>query len=194
MAKMKSETGPLDELDANIISVLQADARTPNTNIAQQLGVAEGTVRNRIARLIGEDIITFGVWADPLKIGYQTYAYIEILVDPTEVENIAKTLAGFPEVVFVGVCTGSFDIHVAVLFKSNEHMYDFITKRLNIVKGVLRTSTSTVMRIVKRDLHYPIPGATIPAGRAASAAQRAKLSGKGQAVRAMADGKSRSEA
>jgi hypothetical protein len=104
---------------------------------------------------------SLGVWADPLRIGYQTYAYIEILVDPPEVEKVARTLADFPEIVFVGVCTGSFDIHVAVLFTSNEHMYELITKRLNNVKGVLRTSTSTVMRIVKRDLEYPVPGATI---------------------------------
>lgn len=161
MPKLKTEPGQLDELDANIVAILHADARMPNTEIAHRLGVAEGTVRNRIARLVGDGIITFGVWADPLKIGYQTYAYIEILVDPPEVENVAETLAEFPEIVFVGVCTGSFDIHVAVLFTSNEHMYELITKRLNNVKGVLRTSTSTVMRIVKRDLGYPVPGATV---------------------------------
>jgi DNA-binding Lrp family transcriptional regulator len=69
------------------------------------------------------------VWADPLKIGYQTYAYIEILVDPPEMENVARKLADFPEIVFVGLCTGSFDIHVSVLFSSNEHMYELITKR-----------------------------------------------------------------
>jgi hypothetical protein len=42
------------------------------------------------------------------------------------------------------VRTGSFDVYVAALFYSNDHMYELITKRLNHVKGVLRTSTSTV--------------------------------------------------
>jgi Lrp/AsnC family transcriptional regulator for asnA, asnC and gidA len=150
-------------LDANIITLLQSNARCPNTEIARQLGVAEGTIRNRIARLLKDEVITFGVWPNPLKIGYQTYAFIEIQVNPPDLEEVAERLATFPEIAFVGICTGSFDIHVAALFYSNEHMYELITKRLNHVKGVLRTSTSTVMRIVKREFGYPVPGASLAA-------------------------------
>ena len=152
---------PLNALDADIITLLQSDGRCPNTEIARQLRVAEGTVRNRIARLLKDDVIKFGVWPNPLKIGYQTYAFIEIQVNPPDLEEVAERLASFPEIAFVGICTGSFDIHVAALFYSNDHMYELITKRLNHVKGVLRTSTSTVMRIVKREFGYPVPGASM---------------------------------
>jgi Lrp/AsnC family transcriptional regulator for asnA, asnC and gidA len=111
--------------------------------------------------MLNEGILKFEVWADPLKIGYQTYAFIEIDVNPPDLESAAERLAQFPEIVFVGICTGSFDIHVAALLSSNEHMYEMITKRLNHVKGVLRTSTSSVMRILKREFQYPVPGASI---------------------------------
>ena len=156
---------PLNALDANIITLLQSDGRCPNTEIARQLRVAEGTVRNRIARLLKDDVIKFGVWPNPLKIGYQTYAFIEIQVNPPDLEEVAERLASFPEIAFVGICTGSFDIHVAALFYSNDHMYELITKRLNHVRGVLRTSTSTVMRIVKREFGYPVPGASMATRR-----------------------------
>lgn len=150
-------------LDADILTLLRGDARMTNTEIAGRLSIAEGTVRNRIARMVQEKVIKFGCWADPLKIGYQTYAFIEIQVDPPEVENVANRLAELPEMVFVGLCTGSFDIHAAALFSSNEHMYEFITKRLNHVAGVTRTSTSNVMRIVKREFEYAVPGASVSA-------------------------------
>src|SRR5262245_42366921 len=157
----RSTPALLNVLDADIIKLLQADGRRTNTDIARRLGVAEGTVRNRIARLLTAEVIKFGVWPNPLKIGYQTYAFIEIQVNPPDLEEVAERLASFPEIAFVGICTGSFDIHVAALFYSNDHMYELITKRLNHVKGVLRTSTSTVMRIVKREFGYPVPGASM---------------------------------
>ena len=158
-------SAPLNALDANIITLLQSDGRRTNTDIARQLGVAEGTVRNRITRLLADEVIKFGVWPNPLKIGYQTYAFIEIQVNPPDLEEVAEQLASFPEIAFVGICTGSFDLHVAALFYSNEHMYELITKRLNHVKGVLHTSTSTVLRIVKREFGYPVPGAATVAGK-----------------------------
>jgi Lrp/AsnC family transcriptional regulator, regulator for asnA, asnC and gidA len=151
----------VNALDADIITLLQSDGRRTNTDIARRLGVAEGTIRNRIARLLSEEVIKFGVWPNPLKIGYQIYAFIEIQVNPPNLEEVAEHLASFPEIAFVGICTGSFDLHVAALFYSNEHMYELITKRLNHVKGVLHTSTSTVLRIVKREFGYPVPGASM---------------------------------
>jgi Lrp/AsnC family transcriptional regulator for asnA, asnC and gidA len=157
----KHDEARLSLLDANIITLLQSNARSHNTNIAQQLGVTEGTVRNRIARMVADGVIKFGVWADPIKIGYQTYAFIDIRVNPPDLEKVAERLSEFPEIVFVGLCTGSFDIHCAALFSSNEHMYELISKRLNHVKGVLQTSTSNVMRILKREFEYPVPGASL---------------------------------
>ena len=168
---------PLNALDADIITLLQSDGRRPNTEIARELRVAEGTVRNRIARLLKDDVIKFGVWPNPLKIGYQTYAFIEIQVNPPDLEEVAERLASFPEIAFVGICTGSFDIHVAALFYSNDHMYELITKRLNHVKGVLRTSTSTVMRIVKREFGYPVPGASMASRKRSGA----RVDGRGRA-------------
>jgi Lrp/AsnC family transcriptional regulator for asnA, asnC and gidA len=62
----------LDQTDVEIIRMLQADARRANTDIARRLGVAETTVRNRIARLTRDGVVQCGAWTDPLKVGYQT--------------------------------------------------------------------------------------------------------------------------
>lgn len=148
----------MDELDAKIIGLLQRDGRQPNTAIARQLGVAEATVRNRIARLVREKVLRFGAWVDPLKVGYQTYAIIEIQVNPPEIERAGERLARFPEIFFLGISTGGFDIFAAALFRSSEHMYEFMTRRLTRVPGIQRTSTSHIIRILKREFPDPLSG------------------------------------
>jgi Lrp/AsnC family transcriptional regulator for asnA, asnC and gidA len=145
----------LDRLDAAIIQILQRDSRMPNTEIARRLAVTEGTVRNRIDRLVRGGVIQFGVWADPLKLGYQNYAIIEIHVSDPDIEKVADRLARFPEIFFLGICTGSFDMSAAAVFRSNDHLYQVMTQ-LRQVPGIERTSTASIIRLVKREYTYPV--------------------------------------
>lgn len=176
--------------------MLQADARRPNTDIARRLGVAETTVRNRIERLTRDGVVQFGAWTDPLKVGYQTYAIIQIQVAPPRLEKVADVLAGLPEVFFLGIATGGFDVVAAAVFRSNEHLYELMTKRLARIPGIQRTSTLGIVRIVKRAYAYPVPaidpedGAAVASGRrrrGGSAAARPERSQSTRAVRKPVD-------
>lgn len=149
----------LDAIDARIIAYLQVDGRQHNTEIARRLGVGEATVRKRIERLLRNGVMQIGAWTDPLKIGYQHYAIIQIQVNLVDIERVAKGLAKLPEVFFVGICTGAFDIYAAAVFRSIEHMHEFITNGLARLRGIQRTSTSSITRIVKRNYNFPVPGA-----------------------------------
>jgi Lrp/AsnC family transcriptional regulator for asnA, asnC and gidA len=162
---------PLDDVDTKIVAILQQDGRQPNTAIARRLGLAEGTVRNRIARLVEQRILRFGAWTDPLKVGYQTYAIIQIQVDPPKIEQVAERLAELPEIFFLGVSTGPYDIFASALFRSSEHMYEFMTERLTQVPGIQRTLTTHIVRILKREFPSPIPAAP-PSTRRAGRADR----------------------
>jgi Lrp/AsnC family transcriptional regulator for asnA, asnC and gidA len=149
--------GPLiDDLDSKIIQSLQSDGRLPNTEIARRLGVAEATVRNRIERLLRDGVMQIGAWADPLKIGYQVYAIIELQVTLRDIEKVAERLAKLPEIFFLGTCLGNFDIFAAALFRSNEHLHAFLTKHLCRVPGLERASTTSLTRILKREYRYPM--------------------------------------
>lgn len=146
----------MDTLDTKIVTLLQQDGRQRNTEVARRLGLAEATVRKRIERLLREGVVRFGVWTDPLKVGYGTYAIIEIQVDPRRIERAAEKLAEFPEIFFLGISTGSFDVFASALFRSSEHMYEFMTRRLTRVPGIQRTVTSSIVRILKREFPNPL--------------------------------------
>jgi Lrp/AsnC family transcriptional regulator, regulator for asnA, asnC and gidA len=146
----------LDALDLEIIALLQEDGRRSNTDIARQLRLSEATIRKRIDRLVADKTIRVSAWADPLRLGYNTYANIEIRVHPPFLEEAAASIAQFPEIFFLGICTGNFDILAVGLFHSNEHMYEFLSARLAKVRGIDRASTSHIIRTIKRD--FPRPG------------------------------------
>ena len=145
----------LDVLDLEIIALLQENGRRSNTDIARQLRMNEATIRKRIDRLLDDKTIRISAWTDPLRLGYKTYANIEILVHPPFLEEAAASIAQFPEIFFLGICTGNFDILAVGLFHSNEHMYDFLSGRLAKVRGIDRASTSHIIRTIKRDFPHP---------------------------------------
>ena len=146
----------LDELDAQIIKLLQHDGRRSNADIARSLGAAEATVRKRIHRLLKNNVIQVEAWADPLMIGYQTYVIMQFRVHAAAIERAAARLAALSEVIWLAVCTGTCDIFAVALFRSSAHMYEFTTRRLASVPGVIDTGTSTFLRIVKREFRYEV--------------------------------------
>jgi Lrp/AsnC family transcriptional regulator for asnA, asnC and gidA len=146
----------IDHLDAEIISLLQSDGRRPSVEIARTLQVAEGTIRKRIERLVGEEVIQISAWADPLRIGYDNYAVLMMHVDHKELDRAAERIAALPEIFFLGTCTGAYDLFVTACFRSLQHMHEFITRRLTQIPGIRGVSTSHVMRVVKRDYSFDV--------------------------------------
>ena len=60
MSRVNSTSSPgegMDEVDKRILRVLEADARTSLRKIAEEVGVALGTVSNRVRRMESLGII-----------------------------------------------------------------------------------------------------------------------------------------
>ena len=144
----------LDDLDRRLIELLRIDGRQPNTEIARKLKVAEGTIRNRIAKLLSDDLIQVTAWVDPIRIAGQIYAHIEVNVDFGRVDEVADRIAQFDEVVFEGISTGRADIFVSCVFRSTQHMDHFLTRQLASIEGIRGTSSSILLRIVRRQHRY----------------------------------------
>lgn len=144
----------LDDLDRRLIELLRIDGRQPNTELARKLRVAEGTIRNRIAKLLSDDLIQVTAWVDPIRIAGQIYAHIEVTVDFGRVDEVAERIARFDEVVFEGISTGRADIFVSCVFRSTQHMDHFLTRELASIEGIRGTSSSILLRIVRRQHRY----------------------------------------
>ena len=151
-------TGPkrqdeLSPLDKRIIEHLQADGRRPFTQIAHDLGVSEAAVRARTNRLIERGILQIVGVADPDKLGFQQ-ALIGIRCEPGRLVAVAEALAELPEVDYVVVTTGRFDILIETVSEDNEGLLGFLTERLQAIEGVRDTETFTYLRLVKQTYQF----------------------------------------
>lgn len=145
----------LDAVDRQIISRLQLDGRRPFADIARELGVSEGTVRQRYQRLVTAGIFQVVGVADPFKVGFQSMAMIGINVaidGHRGVDSVAEELAGFQEVSYVVMSTGDFDLIAEVILESPGELAQFLTNRLHRVDGVSRTETFVLLRVYKMSL------------------------------------------
>jgi Lrp/AsnC family transcriptional regulator for asnA, asnC and gidA len=155
----------LAPIDVRIIRALHENARSPMSKIAAQLGLPESTVRHRLNRLVERGMIEFAAMVNPLQLGYQIWAQIHIEVELSRIRSVAQLLARAPEVYFVGIATGGYDVLVGAVFKSNKELLDFITGPMSKVPGILRTSTSSILEVVKRSMTFPLPEDVRPGRR-----------------------------
>ncbi len=61
----------LDELDFSIITMLQNDGRKSFTEISKELAVAVNTVRNHVAKMVDNGVLTFIARVPPEKVGFR---------------------------------------------------------------------------------------------------------------------------
>jgi DNA-binding Lrp family transcriptional regulator len=147
----------VDPVDARIVQILQSDSRIPNTEIARRVKLSEGAVRKRIERLVREEVITFRAHADPIKVGFRVWAAYWIQAEPTSISSVADEVARLPEVFLVCLGTGEFDIYAVAVFRSTEEFNEFTNERLQKIRGVSRTRTSYLTKVLKRDFAFGVP-------------------------------------
>ena len=118
--------------------------------MARELGVSEGTVRRRLAKLITDRTIRIVAYAEPMQLGYNTSAFIGIQVDPARVEAVAGQLAQLSETEHVAITTGSYDIFMWVNLASSEALAQFLHTKVGPVEGVRHTETFVSLQTKKR--------------------------------------------
>ena len=139
----------MDQLDLSILNSLRKDARRPFTDIAQEINVSEGTVRNRVTRLLKDRTVQFVGLIDPEQMGYDAPAMIGVTVQSNLLEEAANEIAQFREVSYLVMTSGEYDLIVEVLCRDREHLADFLNQNLRQIEGVLQTKTFMVLRTFK---------------------------------------------
>jgi Lrp/AsnC family transcriptional regulator, regulator for asnA, asnC and gidA len=139
----------MDELDRLILQTLQADGRTPFTQIARQANVSETTVRSRYQSLVDKGIVrTVGI-VDPYTLGFQAPAILAISVEPGATDRVARAIAGLPEVSYLVMTLGPSDLIVELFCRNLPHLTDLITEQIRAIPGVRSTETLMIARSYK---------------------------------------------
>ncbi|RLI83277.1 AsnC family transcriptional regulator [Archaeoglobales archaeon] len=139
----------LDALDIKILVELQDDARKSLREIAEKLGVAEGTVYNRINKLRRIGVIErFIPVIDHSKLGFNLIAVIGVTAEGGHLVEIEEKIAKEPYVTALYDVTGEFDMMLVAKFRDRETLNSFV-KRVAGMEHVVKTYTMLVLNVVK---------------------------------------------
>ncbi|WP_283135474.1 Lrp/AsnC family transcriptional regulator [Rhizohabitans arisaemae] len=132
----------IDELDARLITLLDAEPRLGVLECSRRLGVARGTVQARLDRLVARGVVRgFGPDVDPAALGYDVTGFVTMQIKQVGGHDpVAERLAGIPEVLEVHTITGSGDMLCRVVARSNADLQRVIDL-IVAVEGIVRAST-----------------------------------------------------
>lgn len=147
---------PVDQLDAELISLFAAEPRISVLEASRRAGVARATVQARMQRLQRDGTVRgFGPDIDLAALGYTVVAFCTVEIrQGLGHDAVTDHLVGIPEVLEAHTITGPGDLMVRVAARSNSDLQRVIDLVV-ADESVTRTSTTIVLRT-------QIPSRTLP--------------------------------
>jgi DNA-binding Lrp family transcriptional regulator len=153
---METVITSLDDTDRNIIYELQRDGKKSSRDIAEKLGVSDGTVRFRINKLIKKDILRITASLNPFAFANGMIALVGMELEKrTHASTMAK-VASLSGVLAVCNVTGKYDLMVEVFLESREKLNTFLIDDLSTIEGITRTETFIVLDAINKWVELPV--------------------------------------
>jgi Lrp/AsnC family transcriptional regulator, regulator for asnA, asnC and gidA len=139
----------IDPVDLKIIEALRKDGRVAFAQIAEQLKVSPGMIRQRYNRLVELGYLKVVAVTNPMSMGVRTMALIGISTDGGKMLKVAEQIAKLDEVVYLVVVSGRYDIVIEVFCRDHEDLLKFLTEKLAKVDGIRETESFMHLKIMK---------------------------------------------
>lgn len=107
MKRLRYEDGPIDRVDARILQILAADARTSIAEIARTVGLSSPSVSERVKRLEETGVVEgYSARINPRALGLGLSAWLRIRPVPGELQRVADIITRLPSIVECDRITG----------------------------------------------------------------------------------------
>jgi DNA-binding Lrp family transcriptional regulator len=137
-----------DDLDRRIIAHLRADGRASLSKLSDALGVARGTVQNRLDRLLETGtLLGFTVRVREDYDLNTVHAVMMIEVVGKSTTQVVRKLRGMPEIYTLHTTNGNWDL-VANIRAANLSEFDRILREVRMIDGVANSETSLLLSSV----------------------------------------------
>jgi Lrp/AsnC family transcriptional regulator, regulator for asnA, asnC and gidA len=145
----------LDDRDIILIRELQRDARQKIGQLAKKLAVSKFTISRRINRLVDSGVMKIRSVADPFVLGYDAVAIAGIKCCPKEVENVAKNIAAYKQVLNVVICAGRYDVLAWIVLPTLDDLRHFISLEVSCVPDVKDVEIMLRYKLFKMTPKFP---------------------------------------
>jgi len=139
----------LDKIDRELILDLQKNGRRSYMQLAKMLGVAEGTIRNRLKKLVDGGFMRVTAIPELSRFGYSFISIVGMQVRLADLCEAAEQLAQNPHVCYVANVTGRYELIAIVVTKSSGEFAYFMEHVASAIPSILRTETFVTLKIYK---------------------------------------------
>ena len=137
-----------DELDRRIIAHLRGDGRASLAKLADAIGVARGTVQNRLDRLTETGtLLGFTVRIREDYDDRRVHAVMMIEVVGKSTTQVIRKLRGIPEIASLHTTNGKWDL-VADIRAGSLSDFDRVLREIRMIDGVSNSETSLLLSSV----------------------------------------------
>lgn len=139
----------LDSTSKAIIEQLQLDGRRSYAEIGKAVGLSEAAVRQRVQKLTDAGVMQIVAVTDPMRLGFSRQAMLGIRVSG-DTRVVADHLAEIPEISYVVLSAGSFDIVAEIVCEDDDALIEVLNEKIRTIKGVASTETYVYLQLKKQ--------------------------------------------
>jgi Lrp/AsnC family transcriptional regulator for asnA, asnC and gidA len=141
--------GLLDAVNKAIVEELQQDGRRTYGSIAEAVGLSEAAVRQRVQKMREAGVIQIVAVTDPLQIGFRSQAMVGVRADG-DARVVAERLAAVPDINYVVMCAGSFDVLVELVCEDEDAILALVNGVIRQIPGVRDTEMFMYLKLTKQ--------------------------------------------
>jgi len=124
--------------------------------LAKKIGLSEAAARQRVQRMLDAGMMQIVAVTDPLTLGFHRQVMIGMKVEG-DMRVVAEKIAQIPEVDYVVVCAGSYDILAELVCTDDEHLLGLLNDKIRTIDGVQSTETYVYLKLAKQTYAWGTP-------------------------------------
>lgn len=142
----------LDEMDKAIVRHLQEDGRMSYADLGPLVGLSPAATRQRVLHLIDSGIMQIVAVTDPIKLGFESQAMVGLRVIG-DLKAVADRLGEIPEIDYLVITTGRFDLLAEVVATTSDHFLETIN-RIRSTEGVQASEVFGYLKLEKQSYDW----------------------------------------
>ncbi|HET7585090.1 MAG TPA: Lrp/AsnC family transcriptional regulator [Gemmatimonadaceae bacterium] len=148
----------IDDIDRQILTILQQDARTPNAAIARQVGMAPSAIFERVRKLEERGILRgFNARVEPAALGLPLLAFVFVRTEERPgAPETATVLSRVPGVQEVHQVAGEDCLLVKLRASDPESLGRILREQVGAIDTVRSTRTTVVLHTVLETAVLPL--------------------------------------
>ncbi len=145
----------IDETNIEIIKHL-SDGRKSFKRIAEELSLAENTVRSRVGKLMDEGILEIKGAVDAQAISGHKVIIVGVNLQSMDLVLKGEEISKIKGVVSVQVVTGRYDLLVTVLLNDAFNLVEFLSGEMSKIEGIRSVETFVVYKGYNSKVTYTL--------------------------------------